>query len=146
LVDCSRYGYHAGRIRRGVRLHDGPPRIYPAARGRRVRRANRDRRQQTDRALFSGWLAFTYTLKNSFRAVRSKKRTWNSGVENESGRACICPRIGAARRLPMCWPHLQGLSVTRQSTIGVNRCGLLSAPIARLSLPSCGNTSSFSPR
>jgi len=33
LLDCPRYGYHACRIRRSVRLHDGTPGVYPAARG-----------------------------------------------------------------------------------------------------------------
>src|SRR5580700_258957 len=44
----------------------------------------------------------------------------------------------------MCWQHLPGLIVTWRSTIGADRCGLLSARVARLSSPSCGNTKSRS--
>src|SRR5437870_1553659 len=43
----------------------------------------------------------------------------------------------------MCSQHLPGLNVTRRSTIGADPCGLLSAPIARPSSPSCGNIRSL---
>src|SRR5205085_1739322 len=56
LLDCPRYAFYARRIRRGVRLHDGPPWVYPAARGGRVRRANRQRREHADqRCVRVGW-------------------------------------------------------------------------------------------
>src|SRR6266568_2328871 len=44
----------------------------------------------------------------------------------------------------MCWQQLPGLIVTGRSTIGADACGLLSAPIAKLSSHSWGNTRSRS--
>src|SRR5207245_11678525 len=44
----------------------------------------------------------------------------------------------------MCWQQLPGLIVTGRSTIGADPCGLLSAPIAKLSSHSWGNTRSRS--
>src|SRR5256885_16864593 len=44
----------------------------------------------------------------------------------------------------MCWQHLPGLIVTGRSTIGADPCGLLSAPIAKLSSHCWVNTRSRS--
>ena len=48
-LHCFRYGCHPYRIRRALRLHDGPPRIYPAAHRGRIRRTGGELRQQPDR-------------------------------------------------------------------------------------------------
>ena len=35
-------------------------------------------------------------VEKQFSGRQVQKHTWSSDVENENGRACICPRIGAA--------------------------------------------------